>query len=236
MNRIAVMLLGIFAVLALSWTGLVLSNQLSYGALTPYVSKDDNKAYPEQLPGVAAQGKQVYQDLGCVYCHTQQIGSAAASSDIKRGWGIRQSLVRDYVREDRVLLGSLRAAPDLRNIGARKPVADRAYDEAWHFRHLYDASLTSPGSNMPSYSFLFETKKIIGERSPHALSLGGSNAVKPGYEVVPTERAEALVAYLLSLKDTYNYPEEATKVYVAPKSKGNEGKKEGAASPQKETK
>ena len=59
MNRIAVMLLGIFAVLALSWTGLVLSNQRSYGALQPYVSKDDNKAYPEQLPGIAAQGKQV---------------------------------------------------------------------------------------------------------------------------------------------------------------------------------
>jgi cytochrome c oxidase cbb3-type subunit 2 len=233
MNRIAIMFLGIFAVLGLSWTGLVLSNQLSYGSLTPYVSKNDNKAYPEQLPGVAAQGKQVYQDLGCVYCHTQQIGPPGASADIKRGWGVRQSMARDYVREDRVLLGSLRAAPDLRNIGARKPEANRAYDAAWHLKHLYDARLTSPGSNMPSYGYLFETRKIVGEPSPEAVSFATAVA---GYEIVPTERANALVAYLLSLKDTFNYPEEATRVYTPPKAKEKDAKKESAGAPQKETK
>jgi cytochrome c oxidase cbb3-type subunit 2 len=228
MNRIAVMLLGIFAVLALSWTGLVLSNQLSYGDLQPYVSKDDNKAYPEQLPGIAAQGKQVYQDLGCAYCHTQEVVAANISPDLKRGWGERQSFVRDYVREDRVLLGSVRMGPDLRNVGSRKPVTGRAYDEAWHYRHLYDPASVSANSNMPSYAFLFETRKIVGERSPNAVAFGSP---KEGYEIVPSARAEQLVAYLLSLKNPYNYPQEATKVYVAPK-----GGKEGAAASKKETK
>jgi len=229
MNRIAVMLLGIFAVLALSWTGLVLSNQRSYGALQPFISKDDNKAYPEQLPGIAAQGKQVYQDLGCAYCHTQEVVPATISADVKRGWGERQSYVRDYIREDRVLLGSLRLGPDLRNIGSRKPVTGRAYDEAWHYRHLYDPTSVSPGSNMPSYAFLFETRKIVGERSPNAVAFANA---KEGFEVVPSARAESLVAYLLSLKNAYNYPEEAGKVYVAPKKEG----KEGADAAKKETK
>ncbi|HEY9153704.1 MAG TPA: cbb3-type cytochrome c oxidase subunit II [Opitutaceae bacterium] len=229
MNRIAVMLLGIFAVLALSWTGLVLSNQLSYGDLQPYVSKDDNKAYPEQLPGIAAQGKQVYQDLGCAYCHTQEVVAPNISADLKRGWGERQSFVRDYIREDHVLLGSVRMGPDLRNIGSRKPVTGRAYDEAWHYRHLYDPTSVSPNSNMPSYAFLFETRKIVGERSPNAVAFGSP---KEGYEIVPSARAEALVAYLLSLKNPYNYPEEAKKIYVSPKGEG----KEGAAASKKETK
>lgn len=235
MNRVSITLLGIFAVLASSWTGLVLSNQLSYGSLTPFVVKDDNKAYPEQLPGVAAQGKLVYQDLGCVSCHTQQVGNPSATTDSKRGWGERSSIPRDYLREGRVVLGAVRIGPDLRNIGARKPEGDRAYDEAWHYKHLYDARLTSPGSVMPPFSFLFETRKIIGEPSPRALTLPAPYTAQPGYEIVPTARAEALVAYLLNLKDTFNYPEEAAKVYVAPQKKAEPaGAKEGGE--HKETK
>lgn len=217
MNRVSVTFLGIFAVLASSLTGLVLSNQISYGDLAPFIDKDDNKIYPAQLPGVAAQGKLVYQDLGCVSCHTQQVRRPGSGADDKRGWGERQSVARDYLREERVVLGSVRIGPDLRNIGARKAEADRTYDAAWHYKHLYDARLTSPGSVMPPYPFLFETRKIVGEPSPHAVSLPAPYAPQAGEEIVPTARAEALVAYLLSLQDTFNYPEEASKVYVEPK-------------------
>jgi hypothetical protein len=42
--------------------------------------------------------------------------------------------------------------------------------------------------------------------------------------VVPTPRAEALVAYLQSLKDTYAYP-ETKNVYVEPAPKDKEGQK-----------
>lgn len=218
MNRVSVTLLGIFGVFASSWTGLVLSNQISYGKLTPFVNKDENKAFPEELPGIAAQGKLVYQDLGCVTCHTQQVRRPGNGADDKRGWGERQSVARDYLREERVVLGSLRAGPDLRNIGARKAQGDRTYDAAWHYKHLYNPRLTSPGSNMPSYSFLFETRKIIGQPSPRALSLPAPYAAGLGQEIVPTARGEALVAYLLNLKDTFNYPEELGKVYTEPKA------------------
>lgn len=60
---------------------------------------------------------------------------------------------------------------------------------------------------MPAYRFLFEERRIVGEPSAHALPLPASHAPRPGYEIVPTARAESLVAYLTSLKDTYAYPE-----------------------------
>jgi cytochrome c oxidase cbb3-type subunit 2 len=41
---------------------------------------------------------------------------------------------------------------------------------------------------------------------------------RPGFELVPTPRADALVAYLLSLKDTYEFPE--AKPYVPKKAGG----------------
>ncbi len=201
MNRAPLIFLGIFFTLAFSWTGIVLSNQLSYGKLEPVVDTTENKSYPEPLPGLAAQGKLVYQDLGCVYCHSQQVRRPGFGADDKRGWGDRQSVARDYLREGRVLLGTMRTGPDLRNIGARQGSRD------WQMLHLYDPQITSKGSIMPPFAFLFETRPIIGQPSPKAIKLPAPHTPTPGHEVVPGARAEALVAYLLSLKDTYAYPE-----------------------------
>ncbi len=220
MKRAPFIFLGIFSLLAFSWTGLVLSNQISYGKIGPHVDEMENKAHPLPLPGVAAQGKIVYQDLGCVHCHTQQVRRDGISSDLARGWGNpameapRSSVARDYLREPRVQLGSVRIGPDLRNVGARKAEGDRTYDAAWHYKHLYDPQLTSKGSVMPPYRFLFEKRKIVGQPSANAIQLPAPYAAGPGEEIVPTARGEALVAYLLSLKDTYAYPDEAKKVYT----------------------
>jgi cytochrome c oxidase cbb3-type subunit 2 len=35
----------------------------------------------------------------------------------------------------------------------------------------------------------------------------GNQAPEDGHEIIPTERAQSLVAYLLSLNNTYDYPE-----------------------------
>ena len=56
---------------------------------------------------------------------------------------------------------------------------------------------------MPPFKYLFLKRKISGERSPDALSLTGADAVPSGYEVVPTDKARALVAYLLSLDKSH---------------------------------
>ena len=39
---------------------------------------------------------------------------------------------------------------------------------------------------MPPYSYLFEKRRISGERSVDALSLEGDRAPESGYEIVPT--------------------------------------------------
>lgn len=209
MNRAPLIFLGVFFTLAFSWTGIVLSNQISYGSLTPYYDEAEGLVHPASVPGLAERGKLVYQDLGCIYCHTQQVRRPGYGADIERGWGERQSVARDYIREHRVLLGTMRTGPDLRNVGARLT------DPTWHYQHLYDPQITSPGSIMPPHRFLFETREIVGEPSSKAISLPPSHAPAPGYEIVPTPRAEALLAYLLSLNDTYAYP-ETNNVYVEP--------------------
>ena len=43
----------------------------------------------------------------------------ATGPDIARGWGVRQSVAEDYLYDDPVQLGSLRAGPDLADVGVR---------------------------------------------------------------------------------------------------------------------
>jgi cytochrome c oxidase cbb3-type subunit 2 len=170
--------------------------------MQPYYDEVEGRAFPAPMSGTARQGQKVYQELGCIYCHSQQVRRPGFGADDKRGWGDRQSVPRDYLQQDRVFLGTMRTAPDLMNVGARTMTAD------WHYNHLLDPQITSPGSTMPPFPFLFETRKIQGEPSANALrGLAAEHAAPEGYEVVPSARAEALVAYLMSLKHQYEYPE-----------------------------
>ncbi|HTX66514.1 MAG TPA: cbb3-type cytochrome c oxidase subunit II [Opitutaceae bacterium] len=216
MNRGPFLFLGILATLAFSWVGLIVAGEIQLGHLAPYYDPNEGSVNPYKPAGQAAQGRLVYADLGCAACHTQQVRRPGFGADTERGWGARQSVARDYVYEPRVLLGALRTGPDLRNIGARQTSAD------WHLLHLYDPQLTSPGTIMPSFRFLFHYRKTeAGQTSPRALKLPADYARqhgldRPGYELVPTPRAEALVAYLLSLQDTYVYPE--ARPYTPPKA------------------
>ena len=58
-------------------------------------------------------------------------------------------------------------------------------------------------SAMPAYRFLFDEVKVVGQVSDDALNLDAPT----GYQIVPTERARSLVAYLAYRNDTYAYPE-----------------------------
>ena len=141
----------------------------------------------------------MYADLGCAACHTQQVRRPDYGSDQARGWGERQSVARDYIHQSLPQLGASRLGPDLANLAGRKPSAPDAEDL---LKLLYAGSLTHP-----PYKFLFEQKSIVGESSARALRLTGNLAPAPGHEVVPSDRALALVGYLLSLNTAYDYPE-----------------------------
>ena len=192
-------LLGLFLSVLIAWSGIVLGSHAQLGKLTPFYDEGDSLAYPQRPTGLAARGQLVYTDLGCAACHTQQVRRPNAGSDQARGWGERQSVARDYIFQTRPQIGASRFGPDLTNLAGRKPQAPGA--EAL-FNLLYTGSATHP-----PYGFLFERKPIVGEPSVQALRLSGAAAPAAGQEVVPTERARTLVAFLLNLHTGYDYPE-----------------------------
>ncbi|CAA6679034.1 MULTISPECIES: cbb3-type cytochrome c oxidase subunit II [unclassified Lentimonas] len=212
MKNLPILFCGILTALAFSLVGLVLSSYIQLGSLTQTTETLDELGnpiagetlYPAKMTGVAEQGRAVYAELGCVYCHTQQVRRAGYGSDVEREWGKRGTVARDYVMQDNVLLGSHRIGPDLMAVGERRENAN------WHHLHLYNPRITSKGQSiMPQYSFLYETREIEGAVSANALQFEADSIYAPaaGYEVVPTQRAEALVGYLLSLKLNYSLPE-----------------------------
>ena len=188
--------MGLVAALGVSWAGLVLGSNGQLGSLAPYYDENENGTVPQRLSGEAARGLLVYRDLGCASCHTQQVRRPDFGSDKAQGWGDRQSVARDYIYQAFPQLGTSRSGPDLANLSGRKPKAP-TQDE------LYELLYKGHGG-MPAYRFLFEKRKITGEISDSALNF----SAKTGHEVVPSHRAEALVAYLLrGLTTSYDYPE-----------------------------
>jgi cbb3-type cytochrome oxidase cytochrome c subunit len=77
------------------------------------------------------------------------------------------------------------------------------YSAAWQHVHLYSPRSINIDSNMPAYRFLYEKRRIIGERSAEALQLTRSDAPPEGWEVVPSYDAKCLVAYLMSLNQSH---------------------------------
>ncbi|MFZ0828321.1 MAG: cbb3-type cytochrome c oxidase subunit II [Verrucomicrobiia bacterium] len=123
-----------------------------------------------------------------------EIHIVATGADIARGWGMRQSVAEDYLYDQPVQLGSLRAGPDLANVGVRAP------DANWQLTHLYAPSGVVKGSTMPPFRYLFELRKIGAAPSPEALQFPKEFVLPDGCEVVPKPEARELAAYLLSLR------------------------------------
>ncbi len=187
MNYGPLLFLGVFLSFALSWSGMILAPQLQIGT-APLATVENGQVYPSIRPGEANQGKEIYRSLGCAACHTQQV----RDNDVPV-LGPRFSVAQDYLRDQPVLVGSQRIGPDLMNVGLRQP------DKNWHLLHLYDPQITSPGSTMPTYKFLFVEKKIKGAASTNALALPEKFS-KAGVEVFPKQEAIQLAAYLQSLQ------------------------------------
>lgn len=210
MKNLPIIFAGAFATIAFSWTGLVLTSQIQYGKLTPYVKDDVRHPAPVPKGGAIAAGRDEYRRLGCIYCHSQQVRPAElfapGKGDIARGFAPRHTVARDYIMQDRVFLGTMRTGPDLANVGAR-------YGADWHLLHMYDPQLTSPGSNMAPFRFLYK-KVVVAPGAPapaRALKFDDAYRVARGIAaneyVVPTERVDNLIAYLMSLKVEQSLPE-----------------------------
>ncbi|CAM5781288.1 cbb3-type cytochrome c oxidase subunit II [Castellaniella caeni] len=162
----------------------------------PYLQLSDVQPSPGLKPYTEQQlrGRQVYIEMGCVYCHSQQPRSQSMAPDFERGWG-RAPVAGDYYYDHPHLLGTMRTGPDLFNIGARQPSVD------WNLGHLYEPRAYTPGSTMPSFPFLF-TLKDKAEEGDKVVNLPPSFAPS-GKVVVATPEALDLVDYLIGLNHTY---------------------------------
>jgi cytochrome c oxidase cbb3-type subunit 2 len=198
---------GVFLTIAASVTGLVIVPNWQFKGLEP-VRKADGTQYPRPYFGDELKGRQVYIDLGCIYCHTQQVRMKGYGADIRRNWGTRRSVPRDYLFDRPHQLGTMRTGPDLANIGVRQP------SEVWHALHLYNPQFTSPGSVMPPFRYLFHTLKE-GEALPAGVSPADVIAIPPQFHkdgvtrLAPTERGKALITYLKALNQSFPLPEAA---------------------------
>ena len=201
MNRLPLLFFGIFITFASAWAGLVAYPYLNLGRMLPITDEASGDILPPPISGLADAGQRVYAANGCVYCHSQQVRPAYLSTDIAKGLGGRRTVARDYIRSKPAFLGTMRTGPDLTNVGLR-------YAADWQHRHLYEPGVVTKGSIMPSFRYLYRMQKIQGQPSADAVQgLQGPHAPPPGYEVVPTQQAVELVAYLLSMKRDYPLPE-----------------------------
>jgi cytochrome c oxidase cbb3-type subunit II len=141
----------------------------------------------QPLTTLQAQGRHVYVANGCSYCHTQQV--RPLPQDAVFG---RPSAPGDFAYQTPELLGSQRTGPDLTNVGARQS------STVWQYIHLYNPRAVVPQSIMPAFDWLFE---VVDRAPPGVTAVPLPKAYAPMRGVVvPTHDAQALIAYLLSLK------------------------------------
>lgn len=205
MNNILNIVIGVLLTIIASLLGLVLIpgwqfDQLPVKELT--AADGSVVEYPAPLdPETAGRGREIYRAMGCLYCHSQQVRPEGFGADIDRGWGMRRSIPRDYLGQNPPLLGTMRTGPDLANIGFRQP------SDEWHYLHLYQPTLTTPGSVMPPFRFLFErVEQKPADEAILAFELPAEAGAAAGW-ILPGPDAIALVAYLKSLQQPYTVEE-----------------------------
>jgi cytochrome c oxidase cbb3-type subunit 2 len=208
MDRGMIIFLGCLFTFSSAWVGLVLAPNFQMGEMQPAAISGENE-YPRSRTELELEGKRIYEANGCLYCHSQQVrpGTFGNNADMARGWGKRRSVPRDYINDRPILLGTMRTGPDLANVGSRDPARLGA---DWHHKHLYNPRMMVPGSIMPPFKFLYEVRPIAdGKPSPEAIALTGTweTEIPANHEVVPTDEAKALIAYLLSLDQYADLPE-----------------------------
>jgi len=113
-------------------TFLIKSNVPTIASVTPYT--------PLEL-----FGRDIYIREGCVGCHSQMVRPFRDETVRYNG---EYSKAGEFVYDHPFLWGSKRTGPDLHRTGGK-------YNDAWHYQHMLDPTITSPGSIMPSYNWLF---------------------------------------------------------------------------------
>ena len=119
-------------ILELVPTFLVKSNIPTIASVKPYT--------PLEL-----QGRDIYVANGCSLCHSQMI--RPFRDEVAR-YG-EYSKAGEFVYDHPFLWGSKRTGPDLARVGGK-------YPDSWHYNHMLDPQIMSPGSVMPPYTWMLD--------------------------------------------------------------------------------
>jgi cytochrome c oxidase cbb3-type subunit I/II len=141
----------------------------------------------ENVPTIAAVkpytplevlGRDLYIREGCVGCHSQMIRPFRSETE---RYG-EYSKAGEFVYDHPFLWGSKRTGPDLHRIGGK-------YPDAWHYNHMDDPRLTSPGSMMPRYPWLLMQKLDTNALAPRIAALRKVGVPYPaGYETLDAQK------------------------------------------------
>lgn len=93
------------------------------------------------------EGRDLYIREGCNSCHTQMIRPFRDEVVRFNGKNGQYSKAGEFVFDRPFLWGSRRTGPDLHREGGKNP-------DTWHFKHMLNPRVTSPGSIMPRYPWL----------------------------------------------------------------------------------
>ncbi|MBK9637686.1 MAG: cytochrome-c oxidase, cbb3-type subunit I [Bacteroidetes bacterium] len=113
-------------------TFLVQSNIPTIASVKPYT--------PLEL-----QGRDIYVREGCYTCHSQMVRPFRSETE---RYG-EYSKAGEFIYDHPFQWGSKRTGPDLHRLGGK-------YPNVWHYHHMIDPTIMSPGSIMPSYAFMSE--------------------------------------------------------------------------------
>jgi cytochrome c oxidase cbb3-type subunit I/II len=114
--------------------------------IVPMFTPAGPEVSPDVTPYTALEvtGRDIYVSEGCYLCHSQWVRPMRAEILRYGAW----SRAWEYQYDRPFQLGSRRIGPDLHRLGNK-------YPDAWHYEHMRDPRSTSPGSVMPSYSWLY---------------------------------------------------------------------------------
>jgi cytochrome c oxidase cbb3-type subunit I/II len=131
---LSLILVAIGGILEIVPTFLVKSNIPTIASVKPYT--------PLEL-----QGRDIYIREGCYVCHSQMV-RPFRDEVIRYG---EYSKAGEFVYDHPFQWGSKRTGPDLAREGGK-------YPDSWHYNHMMDPRIMSPGSIMPQYPWLLDNK------------------------------------------------------------------------------
>jgi cytochrome c oxidase cbb3-type subunit I/II len=174
----------------------------------PYMfapTQPSNRAF--LFTGEQYQGEQIYRQNGCIYCHSQFVRPQDwAMGDISQAGDFFYSIPN--------FLGTERTGPNLGQVGGKRPTE-------WIKQHYIDPRSVSPGSIMPSFSYLSDAE--LNALTSYVTTLGTQDLNTYSFQpLVPINYRDKSSPYTqLFDRVSANYNSQ-TQTYSGPAAAGQE--------------